>query len=109
LNGEVWLVEDRLAPERDAGFLRKYVEKALQRSFETRFLIPFQRDPKISINKEFAFALHNVSGQRHNRQRTLLLCGKIAADDKCAEANQKAFYETCLTSICQDSVSRKAK
>jgi hypothetical protein len=68
----------------------------------------FESDAKISIDKEFPFALHNVSGQGHDRQRALFLRAKIATQAKHPKGKEKKAYETCSTSVYQNRVSRKS-
>src|SRR5262249_53891363 len=73
LHYEVRLIVDCFAPERNSGLAGKCVQEALPCPFETSFLIALQSDAKIPVNREFAFALHNVRGQRHDGQRAFFL------------------------------------
>src|SRR6266699_3635061 len=88
LNDEMWFVEACLAPKRDAGFLGKPVQESLPRSFQPRFLVPFQSDAKMPVNNEFPLAAHNMRGKRHDRQRLVLSRAKIACGDNPAKRKQ---------------------
>ena len=91
LNDEMWFVEACLAPKRDAGFLGKPVQESLPRSFQPRFLVPFQSDAKMPVNNEFPLAAHNMRGKRHDRQRLVLSRAKIACGDNPAKRKQRKF------------------
>ena len=95
LNCEVRWVEDCLAPERDPGFPRKCIQEALLCSFKTSFLIALQSNTKRSVDEEFAFTLHNMCGDGHDKKRTFSLCAKIAGNDERARGKQKKTDKTC--------------
>src|SRR5437870_5847562 len=72
LNDEMWFVEACLAPKRDAGFLGKPVQESLPRSFQPRFLVPFQSDAKMPVNNRSEEHTSELQSRGHLVCRLLL-------------------------------------
>jgi hypothetical protein len=46
----------------------------------------------VAVDEEFALALHNMCGKRHDQQRAFFLCAKITGDEERAKGKQE---KTC--------------